>query len=782
MISQQHVLLSDVCQMGLLIYINQATSFLNFWLSSMIYASGIIISLLCYFLKKDTWNQRFEVIGIFLKIISLWIAQQYNFEFMFCSLIQSQMFFLSIDLIKQRNQPIMIVFQMAINLFQIRGVIKDISITMINLFQVIIFIVWIYRVKKHNNTIQQTLKQQERNVIIEIDDFRDGLKQQQKFVQTSSTKRMILSQNSLIFNQEFELIDSNIEFEELVNHKSQSDQAIQIMLSLRLNYIFEKESKSCEVKQLMEQLSIDQKILGTIEKNDYIKYENYVLLLSCLLCEDIRCYQIEIVQIPQKHKKVDLEESIEIDMCRSLSHELGTNLNSIITFTAMALDDIKIDDYTKLKYLDPIWINCEQLSLIVGSIRDYNLINLQQFSLKLEELDIEQEIKFMVSLFQDSIESKQIKVDYKFDFECYSFIGDKTRFRQVLFQLLQNAIKYSFQSSIMIAITNDSFDCKVLIIDDGVGMTEEEAQNLNSLLKSNKFLRVSEQSVGIGLGLGISNQLVKQMGNQDNQIEVKRMSKGCQFKFAIKNHFNELTKEFTRKKSSRLTNKSSQQTIRFISANSYYEDQIKEQSHSRNGQRGSIVQTNSKIYKFPSTKQISFSYDLRSQKEESSIYSIHPPILSPKFQQSIIQCSLKSDCCSRVLIVDDEYFNIQCLKLLMSKYQSKCDGAYNGSEAINQVLDKKNKPCQICGNKFFSLIFLDINMPIMDGFNTVKELKRMMNEQIINKAYCIANTGFCDLDTKLKSYESGMDYYLTKPLDQNELNQILNDIFPMIDC
>ncbi|CAD8124691.1 unnamed protein product [Paramecium sonneborni] len=780
MISQQHILLSDVCQLGLLIYINQATTFLTFWLSSMLYASSIIILLLCYFLKKDTWNQRFESIGIILKIISLWIAQQYNFEFMFCSLIQSQMFFQKIDLKKQQKQSIMIVFQMVFNLFQIREIIKDTIITIINLFQVIIFFVWIYRVRKHNFKNQQNAKLQQGNVIIEIDDFRDSQKQHQKFIHTSSTKRVILPQNTLIFNQEFELIDCQIDFKELINHQSQSDQVIQIMLSLKLNYIIEKESKSCEIKQLMEQLQLDQRILGTIEKNDYIKYENNVLLISCQLFEDLRCYQIEIVQVPQKHRKVEIEESIEIDMCRSLSHELGTNLNSIITFTAMALDDEKIDKCTKLKYLDPIWINCEQLNLIVGSIRDYNLINLQQFSLKLEELDLQQEIKFMVSLFQDSIESKQIKVDCKFDLQCYQFIGDKIRFRQVLFQLLQNAIKYTFQSSITIGITNDQLECKVLITDDGVGMTEEEAENLNSLLRLNKFIRVSEQSVGIGLGLGISNQLVKQMGNQDNQIELKRLVKGCQFSFSIKNHYDELTKEFSRQKSSFFPTRNNQ-TIRFISANSYYENQIREYSHSKNGLKSSIVQNNSKIYRFPLTIQISLGHDLKSQKEESSsISSIHPPILSPKFQQSIIQCSLKSDCCSRVLIVDDEYFNIQCLKLLMLKYQSKCDAAYNGNEAINQVLEKKNNACQICGNKFYSLIFLDINMPIMDGFNTVKELKRMMSEQIINKSYCIANTGFCDLDTKLKSYDSGMDYYLTKPLDQKELNKILNDIYPML--
>ncbi|CAD8210902.1 unnamed protein product [Paramecium octaurelia] len=769
--------MSDICQLGLLVYINLANSFLQLFLQSILYSSGIIISLLCYFLKKDAWNKKLDVIGIILKIISLWIAQQESQEFMLCSLVQSQMFFKSIDMIKQPQYPILIMFQMAFNIFQIRGVINNITITSLNLVQVIIFIVWLYRVQKHNLIIDQRVKLQEANVIIEIDEGRDSLKQHQKFIQTSSTKRVILPQNSLIFNQEFELIDCQIEFEKLMNHQSYCDQAIQIMLSLRLNYIFENQIKSCELKQLMEQLSLDQRILGVIDKNDYIKYEDHLVLLSCQIYEDIKCYQIQIEQVPFKLKKMEMEESMEVDMCRSLSHELGTNLNSIITFTAMALDDDKVDKYTKLKFLDPIWINCEQLSLIVGSIRDYNLINLQQFSLKLEELDVEQEIKFMVSLFSESIESKQIKVDYKFDLQCFTLVGDKTRFRQVLFQLLQNAIKYTFQSSITIVVINDNLECKVLIADDGVGMSEDEANNLNSLLKSNKFIRVSEQSVGIGLGLGISNQLVKKMGNQDNQIELKRMDKGCQFSFAIKNHFYELTKEFTRKKSSRLTNRSNQ-TIRFISANSYFENQIKEQSICL---KGSINQNNTKMYVFPSTKQISLSHEIKSQKEEDSVFSIHPPILSPKFQQSIIQCSLKSDCCSRVLIVDDEYFNIQCLKLLMTKYQSKCDSAYNGSEAINQVLNKRNNACKICGNKYYSLIFLDINMPIMDGFNTVKELKRMMSQQIINKAFCIANTGFCDLETKLKSYESGMDYYLTKPLDQNELNSILNDIFPMID-
>lgn len=69
------------------------------------------------------------------------------------------------------------------------------------------------------------------------------------------------------------------------------------------------------------------------------------------------------------------------------------------------------------------------MNLIVGTIRDYNLINLKQFSLKLEEIDIELEIRFIVSLFNESIENKNIKIEYTFDLQSSILVNDKVRFR-----------------------------------------------------------------------------------------------------------------------------------------------------------------------------------------------------------------------------------------------------------------------------------------------------------------------------------------------------------------
>jgi len=66
----------------------------------------------------------------------------------------------------------------------------------------------------------------------------------------------------------------------------------------------------------------------------------------------------------------------------------------------------------------------------------------------------------------------------------------------------------------------------------------------------------------------------------------------------------------------------------------------------------------------------------------------------------------------------------------------------------------------------------------MDGFETVKQIKDLQQKKVISKTWCIANTGFCDLETKMKSYDSGMDFYLTKPLDRKLLNEIITTLFP----
>jgi CheY-like chemotaxis protein len=100
------------------------------------------------------------------------------------------------------------------------------------------------------------------------------------------------------------------------------------------------------------------------------------------------------------------------------------------------------------------------------------------------------------------------------------------------------------------------------------------------------------------------------------------------------------------------------------------------------------------------------------------------------------------------MIVDDEYFNIKSLQLILNKFHSHCDFAFNGQECIRKCLEKSKKPCRQCQNNGYVVFFLDLNMPIMDGFYTVKNLKGMMRDNVIPKGVCIANTGYADLESK----------------------------------
>lgn len=69
-------------------------------------------------------------------------------------------------------------------------------------------------------------------------------------------------------------------------------------------------------------------------------------------------------------------------------------------------------------------------------------------------------------------------------------------------------------------------------------------------------------------------------------------------------------------------------------------------------------------------------------------------------------------------------------------------------------------------------------MPVMGGMEAVQKIKALAADWKLKKLCVIANTGFSDLETKIAAYNSGMDYFLTKPLCVRELTQILKKEFP----
>ncbi|CAD8070988.1 unnamed protein product [Paramecium sonneborni] len=680
-------------------------------------------------------------------------------------------------------------FSLILNIFNHERIVNDnAEVLTIELVITINILIQIFKIM--NQKIPEIQKHNliENQCVIDIS-AHQKLKQDYQITPSQSPRlafqKLFQSNHFMIFNENLEILESNFDLKIHCLNESLPQNNILVQQFLYLQLIssnFGESEKVYDFEEFMLKFKDDLKCQFAsfiIQKSQFFDLENVTLNIMPFQKDDSYNFIVSFQYLSQvlfKRLKDDSTSNVLMDISRSLSHELGTNLNSIMVFSNLAFHDNEVPDQVKEN---------EQLNLIVSNIRDYNLISLQQFNLKLEEFNINDEVKYIETLVMDIINNKLIELVHDYQLVNPIIINDRQRFRQVFFQFLSNAVKYTAQGTIRIKIETNKSQCQISIQDSGPGLSEEEmARMQNILIGKNQFVKISTHSVGSGLGIGISNSIIKKMNCLNIPIACDHKEKGTIFSFYIKNHINEVSNQDNKKS---LELKSSRSMIKLISVNSYIEQPF---SNSVKFILPSINQSNDSVHYKTSlfdddqvmrqTKLILVQDQLSVPiSEEEYIIIQEPRLMSPKFQCEIIECSIQSNCCARVLIVDDEYFNILSLQLLMQKHKAKCDYAYNGKEALDKIIKKAEIGCQICQNKYYSLIFIDINMPILDGYSTVKEIKNLMKNKTIRRAWCVANTGFTDLETKLQSFAAGMHYFLTKPLDAKNLHNLIVQMFPL---
>jgi CheY-like chemotaxis protein len=123
----------------------------------------------------------------------------------------------------------------------------------------------------------------------------------------------------------------------------------------------------------------------------------------------------------------------------------------------------------------------------------------------------------------------------------------------------------------------------------------------------------------------------------------------------------------------------------------------------------------------------------------------------------------------KILIVDDSGFNIFTAKGMISKhYFVECDEAINGEKAIETI-----KKCS--NDNFYKAIFMDCNMPVMDGFQATKEVKEMMRKGEIPHTKIIGLSAYPD-QYREECIRIGMDAFISKPVTVSKLSDVLYDV------
>lgn len=228
-------------------------------------------------------------------------------------------------------------------------------------------------------------------------------------------------------------------------------------------------------------------------------------------------------------------ERTKSEFVSMISHEIRTPLNGIIG-TIDIITETKLDDHQK-KYVGIIKKSAKLLMEIINDVLDFSKIEANQLILSSEVFSFSEIIEEHIALYVPLIEEKGLNCKYTIDERIPdSLVGDTSRLKQVLGNLISNAIKFTSKGGIEIQIqpVGGSFDeiirIKFNVIDTGDGMSKESVEKLFK-----PFTQVSKSGAknasGTGLGLTICNKIVEKMGGKIGVNSVE--GKGSIFWFTI---------------------------------------------------------------------------------------------------------------------------------------------------------------------------------------------------------------------------------------------------------
>ncbi len=222
------------------------------------------------------------------------------------------------------------------------------------------------------------------------------------------------------------------------------------------------------------------------------------------------CHRAERAQA-----RAEAGERAKGDFLATMSHEVRTPLNAIVGFGDLLRDEINLTPH-QMRCIDQMRVGCEVLTTVVNDILDYARIEAHGVVLEAAPFSPRGLVEETVALVAGTAERQGL--DLRLDVGAgdeHFLIGDKTRLRQVLLNLVNNAVKFTPQGSVTVSLeqaaTPDGIALRVAVCDTGIGIPAEAQARLFT-----RFVQADSSTTrrfgGTGLGLAISKGLIEAMG------------------------------------------------------------------------------------------------------------------------------------------------------------------------------------------------------------------------------------------------------------------------------
>jgi CheY-like chemotaxis protein len=495
----------------------------------------------------------------------------------------------------------------------------------------------------------------------------------------------------------------------------------------------------------------------------------------------------------------------------TMSHEIRTPLNGIIGMADLGLMDDEISSIQKERLLD-VKASGESLLEIINEILDISKIEADKLELEEIEFSIREVIKKVVNLLSVKVFQEKLEFTCRISPNLPDIIiGDPLRLRQVLINLISNAIKFTEEGTValevnMVENVEEQLSIEFAVEDTGIGIPKEK---IGRLFDSYTQVEASTTRThgGTGLGLSISQKLVNLMGSKIkvnstpgegsrfsfrlNMITGEQMNKPWELKLMKPNQdFNVLVIDEHEKSALNLSELLQSWNINCtivhdcdhaaaaIKSEVFDLIMIDFYLHNMNGAETaekikellagkplpeflllSPTRANIDILKLKKANQFNFLSKPILQNDLKKYLEARFGLLSVKESEpvkNIPAASLHQKSIS-ILVAEDQIINRKIVTQLLEKKGWLVKAVENGKIA-----------CEMAASQQFDIILMDVQMPEMDGFEATRQI-RMAEVNTGRHTPIVAMTAHAMKGDREKCLEAGMDFYITKPVNPNEL-------------